>query len=640
MALRAAQGLPDGVPPEHRAPRRRAGRRALERRPICRRSRRWCRSSRSRIRRAWSTRSTCSSRSTSATWSRRCCSTTSRRRCGGGRSARSARSRRDIATQWLPQVRRMLERSGLRRARRGDRGASARSTTRTRRRCRGRCSPIPIRGFAVTAAVALAASQRAGRRRRRRGGAARPRRRRARTRPREARRDVAAAVRHIGDPRFRRLLIPLALRPGAGGRRRGDGERARGRARPTSSSCRRWSSLLRNRRLKGARAPGARRLRRTGRRRARAFHARPRGRHLGPPPHPGDAGADSVAEVGRRARRRRSRRPTASCATRSSPRSNGCAATDAPLDVPAETLEALALREGRQYFNYLSLHDNLFGSEQLPARSLLAQALDEKMARIAGPHLPPARADLSVARHRRGAVDAARTATRAAAPARPSTSTTSSTGQLRKRIMPVLEDLPLDEKVRRGNVAAQDAPARRRGNAAAADQRRRPGGRRGRDRRRARAAAVDARRRRRARARASRSRSDWYVFEAASWALAERRMPASNGGASSGSSRCRRRRSRRAFARCRSSRRSASTSCSGSRTHRAGAPRAGRGAAAGRHGARHHARAARRTVTATRRAAPSRARSTRRRRSGSSRRCRGRRCARRSARPRRRSRWR
>ena len=45
------------------------------------------------------------------------------------------------------------------------------------------------------------------------------------------------------------------------------------------------------------------------------------------------------------------------------------------------------------------------------------------------------------------------------------------TGQLRKRIMPMLEDLPIEEKVRRGNVLLKTRAARRRGHAAAADQR-------------------------------------------------------------------------------------------------------------------------------------------------------------------------
>ena len=92
--------------------------------------------------------------------------------------------------------------------------------------------------------------------------------------------------------------------------------------------------------------------------------------------------------------------------------------------------------------------------------------------------------------------------------------------------MPLLEDLPVEEKVRRGNVLHQVAAARRRGNAAAADQRRRPG-RRGGARSTSSAQqqmwslADDIEH-----VLAHRDVRDWYVFEAASWALAEQRMPA------------------------------------------------------------------------------------------------------------------
>ena len=52
------------------------------------------------------------------------------------------------------------------------------------------------------------------------------------------------------------------------------------------------------------------------------------------------------------------------------------------LNFPRETIEKLTLAEGRQYFNYLSLRYNLFGKQALPADSLLARALDQKIERI------------------------------------------------------------------------------------------------------------------------------------------------------------------------------------------------------------------------------------------------------------------
>ena len=104
--------------------------------------------------------------------------------------------------------------------------------------------------------------------------------------------------------------------------------------------------------------------------------------------------------------------------------------------------------------------------------------------------------------------------------------------------MPILEELPLEEKVRRGNVLLQDAAARRRGNAAAVDQRRRPGRRRGGHRRR----------------RGSRSCGRSPTTSSTCWRIATRgtgtsskrrrgRWPSTgcrpNAGASCGSSRCR-----------------------------------------------------------------------------------------------------
>ena len=164
---------------------------------------------------AWSTRSTCSSRSTSATWSRRCCSITSRRRCGA-RALRALGARR-AATSRGSGCRRsagMLARPRRRRAGRGDR-ARWRDQQRGRRDARrGRCWPIPTRASAPPRRSALAGSARPDGRRRRRSGAARPDRATRRDGAR-ARRGATSplAIRQIADPRFRRLLIPLLYDP-------------------------------------------------------------------------------------------------------------------------------------------------------------------------------------------------------------------------------------------------------------------------------------------------------------------------------------------------------------------------------------------------------------------------------------------
>src|SRR4029079_12755635 len=99
------------------------------------------------------------------------------------------------------------------------------------------------------------------------------------------------------------------------------------------------------------------------------------------------------------------------------------------------------------------------------------------------------------------------------------------TGQLRKRIVPVLEDLPREEKVRRGNVLLRTRPrdveesllqlindddevvAASAIDLVAAQQRW--------------SLAEDIEH-----VLAHRDARDWFVFEAASWALAERRLSA------------------------------------------------------------------------------------------------------------------
>ena len=185
---------------------------------------------------------------------------------------------------------------------------SARSATRMRRRSRGRCSPTRTRGSAP------------------------PRPRRSRPAAGAEDLDIAEAAlagliadtsegarpgaprrrhRHPADlaPALPPAAHSAALRSRAGCRRRGDGQRARrglGRLRLRADADRAAAASPAER----TREDGARRLRRAGGRRARALHARSRGRRLGQAPHSGDPGADPRAEDRRRADggARRSRR--------------------------------------------------------------------------------------------------------------------------------------------------------------------------------------------------------------------------------------------------------------------------------------------------------------------------------------------
>ncbi len=198
--------------------------------------------------------------------------------------------------------------------------------------------------------------------------------------------------------------------------------------------------------------------------------------------------------------------------------------TDTPLSFPRETIERLTLHEGRNYFNYLSLYDNVFGRKPLALDSLLAATLEQKMERTKDRVYR-----LLTLLYPWRDIAAAKWTLRHGDPrSRASASEYLDNlliGQLRKYIMPALEDLPTDEKVRRGNVLLRTRPRdveetllqliNDEDQVVAA-------------------AAIEVIRDRKIWALgddvehvlAYRDARDWYVFEAASWALAERRMPA------------------------------------------------------------------------------------------------------------------
>jgi AAA family ATP:ADP antiporter len=199
--------------------------------------------------------------------------------------------------------------------------------------------------------------------------------------------------------------------------------------------------------------------------------------------------------------------------------------SDAPLTFPQEPIEALTLVEGRHFFNYLSLHANLFDAGQLAAESLLGAALVQKMERTRD-RIYRLLALLYPWRD----IAAAEWTLRNGDPrARASASEYLDnvlTGQLRKRIMPILEDLPRDEKVRRGNVLLKTRPRDVEETLLQLIND---------DDQVVAAAAIELVREHKLWALgddvehvlAFRDPRDWYVFESASWALAERRMPAS-----------------------------------------------------------------------------------------------------------------
>jgi hypothetical protein len=177
-----------------------------------------------------------------------------------------------------------------------------------------------------------------------------------------------------------------------------------------------------------------------------------------------------------------------------------------------------------RYFNYLSLHHNLFRDDAAGRDSLLARAMAEKLKRtldriyrllgllypwkdIAAARWALANGD---ARGRSGAAEFLDNLL---------------TGNVRKRVMPLVEELPLDEKVRKGNVFLKSRPRSVEETLTQLvhdeDQV-------------VAAAAIHYVEERKLWKLAGdleyalehRDVKDWYVFEAASWALAAYRMPA------------------------------------------------------------------------------------------------------------------
>ena len=193
------------------------------------------------------------------------------------------------------------------------------------------------------------------------------------------------------------------------------------------------------------------------------------------------------------------------------------------LTIDRQPIEALASKEALSYFNYLTLHYNLFDRGKLSADGLLAGALQEKMARavdrvyrLLGLIYPWK--DIGAARY---AIEHGDARLRASALEYVDNLLTP---PLRKRVMPLVDDVPIDEKVRRANVVLKTRPRDAEetllqlindGDQIVA------------------AAAIDLVEERKLWTLANdiefvlahRDAKDWYVFEAASWALAAYRLP-------------------------------------------------------------------------------------------------------------------
>ena len=127
------------------------------------------------------------------------------------------------------------------------------------------------------------------------------------------------------------------------------------------------------------------------------------------------------------------------------------------LVFPREPIETFALKEGLRYYDYLTLHYNLFEQAKLSKESLLAVVLQEKMTRSVNRVylllglIYPWR-EIAAARYAIEHGDG-----RARASAIEYVDNILS-GPIRKRVMPILENLPIDEKVRHANLALKTRP--------------------------------------------------------------------------------------------------------------------------------------------------------------------------------------
>jgi len=431
--------------------------------------------------------------------------------------------RSDIAQQWVPHIRRML----------GDGDAGVRAaaigalSTINQEDAASFAGPLladPDPRIRATAAVAMAGSSRpedVGHAESTLLDLTGDTRDSAKT----ARRDVAIAIRQIADPRFRRLLIPLLYDPApeVADEAMESVQTARVQGVDDFLFVPTLVSLLRNRRLKGrARAalvgygePVVDSL---------AFFLRDQEEDIWVRRHiPGTLAqipSQKTMDVLAAALDERDgfiRYKVVSALER-------LRREHPELTVTGESIEKLAIQEARRYFNFLSLHDNLFGKEKLSTDSLLSQALLEQMTRLRNRIFklltllyPPV--DIDAARWTLGHGDS-----RGRSSASEYLDNILSS-PLRKQVLPVLEDMPREERVRRGNVLLKTRPRDVEETLLQLINDDDPV---------TASAAIDVVREQKMwsladdveHVLAHRDVKDWYVFEAASWTLAERRMPA------------------------------------------------------------------------------------------------------------------
>ena len=121
------------------------------------------------------------------------------------------------------------------------------------------------------------------------------------------------------------------------------------------------------------------------------------------------------------------------------------------LVIDPKSVERLALRDALRYYSYLGVHYNLFQKEGIASGSLVGRALEEKMRRA----LDRVYELLGLIYPWRDIASARWTLEHGEARSKASAAEyldNMLSRDLRKRLMPIIEDIPIEEKVHKGNV--------------------------------------------------------------------------------------------------------------------------------------------------------------------------------------------
>ncbi len=130
---------------------------------------------------------------------------------------------------------------------------------------------------------------------------------------------------------------------------------------------------------------------------------------------------------------------------------------DPTLAISPRAVEGLIVRESARYYTYLTLRDNIIRQDEGGGRSLVVRALDDKLSRT----LDRLYRELGLLYPWKDVAAARRTIETGDAHARASALEFLDTlfgGAIRKRVMPILDEMPMVDKVRHANSVLKTRP--------------------------------------------------------------------------------------------------------------------------------------------------------------------------------------